>query len=392
MNLKPDYKKELELAAKQMILVHRMDTLIKLILRTIIRNLNVGHVGFLLYDKTKDVFVAKFSRGSGGLKIPSGFVKVNKANSLIKYFTDKSTRVLGDDYLLLSELEGFLKSKKRKPKKLKTVLEGVKFQLSLYNAVACIPGFFRDKLICILFLGQKTKQKKFTKEELGFLSVLSSDVVMAIQNAWFFQDLNKQLERNKTLFLQTVMALATAIEAKDKYTSGHTERVAKYSYFLAEELKTMKKIKSQDWNVFIENLKIASLLHDIGKIGVKEEILNKNGSLDKYERETIEQHALVGYMILRQIDELEYPLLGVKYHHERYDGHGYPEGLKGKQIPLIAQIISIADMYDALTSDRPYRKAMDKEKAAKIILEVRGTYFSPMIVDAFLRLYKKGLL
>tara|TARA_B100000315_G_C14542141_1_gene571470 strand:+ start:346 stop:1524 length:1179 start_codon:yes stop_codon:yes gene_type:complete len=392
MNLKPDYKKELELAAKQMILVHRMDTLIKLILRTIIRNLNVGHVGFLLYDKTKDVFVAKFSRGSGGLKIPSGFVKVNKANSLIKYFTDKSTRVLGDDYLLLSELEGFLKSKKRKPKKLKTVLEGVKFQLSLYNAVACIPGFFRDKLICILFLGQKTKQKKFTKEELGFLSVLSSDVVMAIQNAWFFQDLNKQLERNKTLFLQTVMALATAIEAKDKYTSGHTERVAKYSYFLAEELKTMKKIKSQDWNVFIENLKIASLLHDIGKIGVKEEILNKNGSLDKYERETIEQHALVGYMILRQIDELEYPLLGVKYHHERYDGHGYPEGLKGKQIPLIAQIISIADMYDALTSDRPYRKAMDKEKAAKIILEVRGKYFSPMIVDAFLRLYKKGLL
>lgn len=390
MKHKPDYRRELESAAKQMILVHRMDTLIKLILRSIIRSLKVKHTGFLLFDKEKNQYIAKFSRGAEGLKIPSGFVKVNKDSSLIKYFTDKNLRLFGSDYLVLDKINSYLRSKKRKPRKIRENLEGLKFQLSLYNAVACIPGFYRDELICVLFLGQKINRKKFTKEELGFLAVLSSDVVMAIQNAWFFQDLNKQLEKNKTLFFQTVMALASAIEAKDAYTSGHTDRVSRFSLVIAEEMKAMKKIKGQDWDKLIENLKIASLLHDIGKIGVKEQILNKNGPLDEMERAAMEKHPLIGSKIIEKVDEFQEPILGVKYHHERHDGKGYPEGLKAGQIPLIAQIIAIADVYDALTSDRPYRKAMPRETAAKIIWEGRGQQFSPLAVDAFLRLYKRG--
>jgi HD-GYP domain-containing protein (c-di-GMP phosphodiesterase class II) len=262
----------------------------------------------------------------------------------------------------------------------------------LYNAKACIPGFFRDKLICIFFLGQKLDGKDFNRDELGFLSVLSSDAVMAIQNAWFFQDLNSQLEINKKLFLQTVMALASAIEAKDKYTIGHTERVSKYSLIVAQEIKAMKKIPPKEREDFLENLRIASLLHDIGKIGVREGVLNKKGFLDEGERREIEKHPLIGFSILKQVDEFHEPILGVKYHHERYDGKGYPEGIKGKKIPLVAQIIAVADTFDAMTSDRPYRKGLSKEEAAKVIEENKGKQFSPLIVDAFLRVYKAGKL
>ena len=386
-----DFRKELETAAKQMILVHRMDTLIRLVLRTIVRTLNVEHAGFLLYDKTRDEYVAKLSRGTGGLKMPSGFVKVKKDSSLIRYFTDPKLRILGDDFLLMEKGKAYIKTKKAaKNKEVKALLEGVIFQLSLYNAQACVPGFFRDKLICVLFLGDKKDKKKLDAEEIGFLSVLSSDVVMAIQNAWFFQDLSEQLIRNKNLFLQTVMALVTAIEAKDKYTSGHTERVSDYSLIVAEEIKLVKKMSSRDWTDFLENLKIASLLHDVGKIGVDERVLNKNGVLDEDERRQIEKHPAVGAGILAKIDEFQEPLLGVKYHHERYDGDGYPDNLKGNKIPLVAQIIAVADTFDAMTTDRPYRKGLTREAAAKVVWENRSKQFSPLIVDAFLRAYKKG--
>lgn len=389
--IKPDYRKDLEQAAKQMILVRRVDTLIKLILRSIIKNLNVEHAGLLLHDKTRDSYVITVSRGKGGLKIPTGLTKISKKNSLIRYFTDKRLRVFGQEPLLLEEINAYLNSKKTKGSKNSRIFLGdVAFQLSLYNARACIAGFFRDELIFILFLGQKLNRKRLTQEELGFLSVLSSDAVMAIQNAWYFQDLHKQLSRNKNLFLQTVMALATAIEAKDKYTSGHTERVSYYSLLIAEELRNGRSNLQKDWDKFVQDLKIASLLHDIGKIGLREGVLNKKGFLDNDEREEVQKHPLVGSSILNQVDEFHEPILGVKYHHERYDGKGYPEGLKGNKIPLIAQVIAVADTYDAMTSDRPYRRGMSRKQVLQEIRKNRGKQFSPTVVDAFLRLCKEG--
>ncbi len=386
-----DYRKDLEKAARQMILIHRVDTLIRLILRSIIKNVRVKHAGFLLYDKERHEYVAKISKGEGGLRIPSGFTKVKKDNSLVRYFTDENLRVLGRDYLLANRLDSFLNSKKgKKDKDLKSFFEKVKFQFSLYNAKACIPGFFRNELICILLLGQKLDRRQFSKEELGFLSVLSSDVVMAIQNAWFFQDLNKQLQINRKLFLQTVEALATAIDAKDKYTLGHTERVSHYSLVVAEEIKDVKNNSLKDWDKFVQDLRIASLLHDIGKIGVSEEVLNKKTALTPNERREIQKHPLIGFLILKQVDEFQEPMGGVKYHHERYDGGGYPEGIRGRKIPLIAQIISVVDTFDAMTTDRPYRKGLSDGEAARVIKENRGKQFSPIVVDAFIRAYKKG--
>jgi HD-GYP domain-containing protein (c-di-GMP phosphodiesterase class II) len=391
MKTKPDYRRYLEMVAKRMILVHKLDTLIKLILRAIVRNVHTKHAVLFLHDQGKDEYVAHVSRGKEGLKIPSGFAKIRKDNPLIRYFTEKELNIFGRDFLILDRLNYFISSKKaKKDKKLKSFLENVRFQFSLYNAKACLPGFFEDKLICLFLLGQKHDRKVFTQDELGYLSVLSSDAVMAIQNARLFEDLKTQLEHNRTLFLQTVKALATAIESKDKYTSGHTERVSIYSMILAQELKSMGKISRKDWDKFVDDLKIASLLHDIGKIGVKETVLNKNGFLNDEERLEMQKHPLVGFSILNQVDEFQEPILGVKYHHERYDGGGYPEGLKGKNIPLIAQVISIVDTFDALTTDRPYRKGLLKEEAIKIIEENKGKQFSPLIVEAFLKIYNSG--
>ena len=384
---KPDYSKDLEKAARQMILVRRLDTLVKLIIRTITINLGVKHAGLLLYDKIRNEYVAKSSRGKGGMKIPEGLVKVKKDNPLVRYFTDKSVRAVNKGYLLLEDLNKLIKLSNKKQK---SFYEAIKFQLSLYSAKACIPGFFREELVCILFLGEKNNHKKLTPDEIGFLSVLSSDVVMAIKNAWFFEDLKEQLQKNRNLFLQTIMALATAIEAKDQYTLGHTERVSRYSLIIAKEIKRIKKSLIRDWDGFLEDLKTASFLHDIGKIGVPESVLNKNGPLDPAERKIIEKHPLIGFSILKQVDEFHEPILGVKYHHEYYNGSGYPEGLSGEDIPLIAQVICVADAYDAMTTDRPYRKGLTKDKALSIIKDNRGAQFSPLAADAFIAVCKQG--
>lgn len=391
---KPNYKKDLENAARQMVLIHRLDTLIKLILRTITKNLKVTHAGLLLYDKQKGKYIAKMSHGVEGLKIPAGFIKVAKNNPLIQYFNNPELHLDKKHLFLISNsVEKFLKSPPaKKDKKKREFFQRLEFQLSLYNTKVCIPGFFRNDLICVFLLGDKSNRRKFTSEELGFLSVLSSDVVMAIQNAWYFQDLKRELKKNKQLFLQTVRALTTAIEAKDRYTFGHTERVTKYSLAIAKQIKKAKRMPWEKWKVFRESVKIAAFLHDIGKIGIPKNVLNKKGRLNKKEWEMIKQHPLIGASILEKVKRFNEPILGVKYHHERFDGKGYPKGLKKNNIPLIAQVLSVADSFDAMTSNRPYRKALDASKAVNIINKNSSKQFSSLTVNAFLKAFKSGVI
>ncbi len=383
--MRRDYRHDLEKAARQMILVHRVDTLIRLILRTIMRNIKVKHAGIFLYDKEREEYVIKVSCGRKGMKIPAGFAKIKKDSPLVRYFTDKEFLSFDKDFLLYNRLNYYLKYSHLKGKtNLVKFLSELKEVLSLLQAKACVPGFFRSDLIGILFLGAKLDRTGFRPEELGFLSVLASDVVMAIQNAWIFEDLNKQLQNNRRLFLSTVTALATAIEAKDKYTSGHTERVVRYSLAVADNLK--KHHFSDD---FKEDLRIAALLHDIGKIGIPEAVLNKETPLTEEEWELIFKHPLVGVDILSSIKELKEVIIGVKYHHERYNGKGYPFKLKGKRIPLIAAIIAVADSFDAMTTERPYKKALSKKEALEEIKRNRGKQFHPLVVDAFISAFNK---
>ena len=382
-----NYKKELEDAAKTMILVHEPDTLIKMIVRIIVQKVKVHHAGILLYDKEKGTYILNVSRGRARMKIPTGFVRMDADNPLIYFFKKHMDRgIFNNGALVLEEAERILVRKRLDLNKKRT-LKKVLYQLEMFDAVACIPSYFREELLGILLLGAKKNGRKFGQNELDFFVALASDVAMAIRNASLFQELAQELGKKQSLFLHTTIALATAIDAKDHYTHGHTSRVTNLCLQIAAVLR--QRNKRQITKKFIEHLHIAALLHDIGKIGVPESILNKNGPLTEEERKIMQDHSIIGTTILQPIKELELSILGVKYHHERYDGNGYPEGLKGENIPLIASIIAAADSFDAMTSDRPYRKALSKEEAIAQIEQMSGKQFNPLIAEIVVHLYRE---
>ncbi len=183
---------------------------------------------------------------------------------------------------------------------------------------------------------------------------------------------------SRTQFMKTISTLTTAIEAKDEYTEGHSRRVGQY----AVEIATRMNIKG----VRIENIKVAAVLHDIGKIGIDDEILRKPGKLNDDEWARIMQHPSIGIHILEEVDMPQVVKDIIEYHHLRYDGKGYPTKRTERPIPLEVHIITLADAYDAMTSDRPYRSAMPEQDALENIVQGRGTQFHPDVVDVFLEM------
>ena len=189
-------------------------------------------------------------------------------------------------------------------------------------------------------------------------------------------------EENKTFVREMIEAFAKTIDMKDKYTRGHSSRVAEYTSMLAREMGRDEDTIDKYYNI--------ALLHDIGKIGVPPEVLNKPGKLTDKEFSIIKSHSALGYEVLKDISIMPELAIGAGEHHERPDGKGYPKGLKEDEISDVARIIAVADTFDAMYSDRPYRKRMNFEKAVSIIREVAGTQLSSDVVDAFLRLVEEG--
>jgi len=204
---------------------------------------------------------------------------------------------------------------------------------------------------------------------------------LELENKDYQQHLEQKVEEQagkiRTSFLNAVTALAYALEAKDIYTSGHSQRVTKISVAIARELGM-----PQD---SVDKIRLAGLVHDIGKIGIRESVLNKPAPLTDEEFRHIRSHCQAGEHILTPIVEDREILRAVRHHHERYDGMGYPDGLKGEQIPLGAKILSVADAFDAMTSERPYRSAMSAQDACAEIERCKGTQFAPRVADAFFR-------
>ena len=184
--------------------------------------------------------------------------------------------------------------------------------------------------------------------------------------------LKEQQLFSQRLFEQTATALVSAIDAKDEYSRGHSQRVADYSERIARFLG-----KSEE---DCRKIYYAALLHDVGKIGISDNIINKDGEPTEEEYKIIMQHPIIGEQILKRITEYPYLSIGARYHHERYDGKGYPEGLKGEDIPEIARIIAVADTYDAMTSSRSYRNALPQLVAREEIAKGAGTQFDPSFV------------
>jgi len=383
-----NYKKELESAAKTMILVHEPSTLIRMIARMFVQKVKVKHAGILLHNKEKDTFVLTVSRGAAGLKIPAGFARMDSDNALIRLFLSRLDKeIFSEGAVVYETAQRLLAKGKLKSEAAETVRRAL-YQMEIFEAQVCIPSYYRNDLLGVLLLGNKSNKKKFDRNELNFFVALAHDVAMAIRNAQLFKELELELEKKNRLFIHTTIALAAAIDAKDHYTHGHTSRVTNLSLLIAKKL--CQKNKGAFNDKFLETLHFASLLHDIGKIGISENILNKEGPLTEQERKRIQEHPVVGVTILQPIRELQESILGVKYHHEKYDGSGYPEGLKGDAIPLIASIIAVADSFDAMTTDRPYRRSFSKEEAIAEIKQCRGKQFDPLIADTFIELYKEN--
>ncbi len=191
-------------------------------------------------------------------------------------------------------------------------------------------------------------------------------------------ELEESRRKHEILSLQVVKSLASAIDAKDRYTNGHSSRVAQYSKEIAHHAG--KSIEYQDEIYFV------ALLHDIGKIGIPDNILNKNTKLTEAEYEIIKQHPNIGVEILKNITEMPNIEIGAHYHHERFDGKGYPEGLAGNEIPEIARIIAVADAYDTMTSRRSYRDVLPQDVVREEIAKGRGLQFDPVFTDIMLKM------
>ncbi len=180
----------------------------------------------------------------------------------------------------------------------------------------------------------------------------------------------------RKVYLDTIRALAAAIDAKDPYTKGHSERVAKMSVTLAQELNLSGRE--------LENIEYTALLHDIGKIGIADSILGKKGSLTSQEFDRIKEHTAMGANIIEPVDFLKNSYWAIYHHHEKYNGKGYPDGLKSEDIPILARVIAVADAYDAMNSDRPYRKKLSKDKILNELKDQSGKQFDPEVVKALI--------
>ena len=250
-----------------------------------------------------------------------------------------------------------------------------------------LPLVVHDRLIGVVVLGEKASGEKFTDEDLATLSALARHIAVGINSHHLLGEVKRKAEENQRLYeglrkiyKETVHAFAAAIDIKDRYTQGHSVRVGKYSEVIARELGWSEEE--------VEGITIAGYLHDIGKLIVDLSVINSPERFSAKDSKEMSRHPSAGYEILSPISHpyADIPLMA-RYHHERMDGNGYPDGLKGEEIPPGARIVTLADSFDAMTTDRPYRKKLPLEDVLEDFRANTGTQFDPQIVCAFCRAF-----
>ncbi len=253
-----------------------------------------------------------------------------------------------------------------------------------YDSNMSVPLLVKDEVLGAINFGAAKEHKLFNKEDLDFVNTIAGQIAVAIENARLYTELSASYDQLSHSYILTIKALTKAIDVKDHYTFGHSERVTKYSLTIAEKLNF-----SQDE---LHKLRRACVLHDVGKIGIPETILNKPRGLTNEEFAEIKKHPAKGAEIIRDIPFLEDITKVIYHHHERFEGNGYPDGIAGEAIPLGARIMAVADTYDAMTSNRPYRKGLDKVVAFDEIKNCSGSQFDPYVVSAFIEVFQEGRL
>ncbi len=237
--------------------------------------------------------------------------------------------------------------------------------------VVFIPLACKGKKLGLIAVGTN---KAMSNTHTLLLSSIANNASVAIDNAMLHY-------HSKQHYVKIIDALVAVIEAKDKYTQGHSQRVASYAVEITKHLGLD--------NAAIEDIKIAGILHDIGKIGISDNILQKKGPLTKDEYDEIKKHPTISKKILQPVGLSKNILRAIEYHHERFDGKGYPDGLKGTELSIEAQIIAVADAFDAMTTNRSYRKALTIETAVDELIDNKGLQFNPMIVDIMVDIFKR---
>ncbi len=246
------------------------------------------------------------------------------------------------------------------------------------QSMMCAPLLAQSEVIGVLYVDSTTPDA-FNEQDLELLWAIGNQAGVALQRVKLLADLDN-------LFFSTIRSLVRAVDAKDPYTHGHSERVTAFALKLAAQIDMSRHDR--------EIVQLAGLLHDVGKIGVPESVLHKPGELDDEEYEKMKLHPVHGAEIISNIESANVPEIttAVRHHHERWDGSGYPDGLNGEQSPLIARLLGLADAFDAMTSDRPYRKGFAMDRAVGVVRDCSGTQFDPELAKAFAKIYERGEL
>lgn len=242
-------------------------------------------------------------------------------------------------------------------------------ELAFRPPLISTPLVFQNRVVGVISVSGKKTDGNFQEDELVILSNLASQIALAIENAKLNADAQKT-------YLETITALALAVEARDPYSRGHSDRVSGYSTKIGRKLGLDEER--------IRRIKESAMLHDVGKIGISDEILRKPDKLNENEWKIMRQHPVIGEGIiipLRGFFQLRDP---IRHHHEWISGEGYPDGLRDDEISLEAKILAVADTFDAITTERPYRKGLDFEQAKQELLKYKGIHYDPKVVDAFL--------
>ncbi|MBN1354295.1 MAG: HD domain-containing protein [Candidatus Omnitrophica bacterium] len=238
-----------------------------------------------------------------------------------------------------------------------------------YNSILCVPVLEKKKVMGVLGVCDLKNTQKIETEDLFLLENLARQLATAVKNF----ELTKNLEET---YYQTLLTLSRAVEAKDAYSAGHLERVSEYVGKVADKLNLNRETKRL--------LTGGAILHDLGKLGIRDEILKKEGKYTPEEYDIMKNHSVIGENILKPLRSMSKLSELVRYHHENYDGSGYPDGLRGEEIPLTSRILTIADIYDALTTDRPYRSASSQAEAIKMLRSYEGTKLDPKLTEIFI--------
>jgi putative nucleotidyltransferase with HDIG domain len=257
-----------------------------------------------------------------------------------------------------------------------------KLQMSVasfhFRSIVCIPLKIRNELIGIIYVENRALTGAFQETDLDLVSAFADQAAVAIENARLFEKLQASHAELEIAYQTTLEGWVRALDYRDKETKGHTQRVT----ILTERLARLMGVDGET----LTNVTRGALLHDIGKMGIPDDVLHKPGPLTDQERALMQKHTVYAYEMLKPIEFL-HRVIDIPYcHHERWDGTGYPRGLKGEEIPFAARIFPVIDVWDALVSDRPYRKGMPPEEAHLYIRNQSSTHFDPRVVEAFVNM------